>query len=33
MVGPNGVVCSGVITLNAMPFISLRWWGDFYRSN
>jgi hypothetical protein len=33
MVGPNGVVVSGVITLNAMPFMALRWWGDYYRSN
>lgn len=33
VIGPNGQVRSGVITLNAQPLISLRWWGDYYRSN
>lgn len=33
MVGPNGVIRSGVITLNVEPKLSLRWWGDYYRSN
>lgn len=33
MVGPNGVICSGVITLNIIPMLALRWWGDYYRSN
>lgn len=32
MVGPNGVICGGVITLNVQPLLSLRWWGDYYRS-
>lgn len=33
VIGPNGQIRSGVITLNAQPIISLRWWGDYYRSN
>lgn len=33
MIGPNGVICSGVITLNTIPMLALRWWGDYYRSN
>ena len=33
VIGPNGQIRSGVITLNTNPVISLRWWGDYYRSN
>ncbi|MGQ3051109.1 MAG: hypothetical protein ACT6S0_04935 [Roseateles sp.] len=33
MIGPNGQIRGGVITLNTAPLISLRWWGDYYRSN
>lgn len=33
VIGLNGQIRSGVITLNAQPIISLRWWGDYYRSN
>lgn len=31
MVGPNGVIRSGVITLDTEPLLALRWWGDYYR--
>lgn len=33
VLGLNGQTASGVITLNAQPYIALRWWGDYYRSN
>lgn len=31
MVGPNGAIRSGVITLDTEPLLALRWWGDYYR--
>jgi len=31
MVGPNGAIRGGVITLDTDPLLALRWWGDYYR--
>lgn len=31
MVGPNGAIRSGVITLDTEPLLAVRWWGDYYR--
>jgi len=33
VIGPNGVIKSSVITLTYPAPLSLRWWGDYYRSN